>query len=391
MRGGGLGRTAARAAVAVTVTLLALAASLATRGDATAATGCSFDPTGSVTAYPDDAFNARFRAYGDSNTSRDDWTGGDTTNSVPLPDGRDIWIFSDTFLGVVNPDYTRSDPSFIHNSFVVQSAGGAFGDTLHSGRYPHAKSLIQAAGEVEGDPPVGTEWYWVGDGTVEGNMLRVFALKFEKFGPGGFDFRWIGTSVASFSLPKLRLVSLTPVTSSNNVEYGSGLLEDGSYVYIYGTEDLGGDKYMHVARAPVGGLLGPWEYFTGTGWSADPTQSTRLLHGIANEYSVTRIGNAYVLITNDTNVAFSRDIYAYISCNPTGPWVGPTKLYTEPDYPFTNVITYNAHAHPEFTANGELLVSYNVNSLVFQDLMNDVHIYRPRFIRVKLPPILSAP
>ena len=121
------------------------------------------------------------------------------------------------------------------------------------------------------------------------------------------------------------------------------------------------------------------------------SQSLRLLHGVANEYSVTRVGAAYVLITNDTNVAFSRDIYAYVSCSPTGPWVGPTKLFTEPDYPFTNVITYNAHAHPELTANGELLISYNVNSLVFQDLMNDVHVYRPRFIRLQLPPILTAP
>jgi len=380
-----------RAAVGVTVAVLAVATSLAPGDGASAATVCSFDPTGSVTVNPDDGLNALFRAYGDSNASRDDWTGADTTNSVPLPDGRDVWIFSDTFLGEVNPDYTRSDPSFIHNSFVVQSPAGALEATLHDGHYPHAASLIEAPDEVEGDPPIGTHWYWVGDGTVDGGALRVFALEFEKFGPGGFDFRWIGTSVASFSLPKLRLVSLTPVTSSNNVEYGSGLLEDGGYVYIYGTEDLGSDKYMHVARAPAGGLLGPWEYFTGTGWSSDPSQSLRLLHGVANEYSVTRIGDAYVLITNDTNVAFSRDIYAYISCSPTGPWIGPTKLYTEPDYPFTNVITYNAHAHPEFTANGELLVSYNVNSLAFQDLMSDVHIYRPRFIRVKLPPIVTQP
>jgi hypothetical protein len=386
-----LNSVARRTVLAVAVAVLAVVASLAASAGAGAATVCSFDPTGSVTVHPDDAFNTLFRTYGDSNSSLDDWTGGDTTNSVPLPDGRDVWIFSDTFLGAVNPDYTRSDPSFVHNSFVVQSAEGVLGATLHAGRYPHAKSLIQAPGEVEGDPPVGTTWYWVGDGTVEGSMLRVFALQFEKFGPGGFDFRWIGSSVASFSLPKLRLISVTPVTSSNGVEYGSGLLEDGGYLYIYGTEDLGGDKYMHVARAPLGGLLGPWEYFSSTGWSNDPSRSLRLLHGVANEYSVTRVGAAYVLITNDTNVAFSRDIYAYVSCSPTGPWVGPTKLFTEPDYPFTNVITYNAHAHPELTANGELLISYNVNSLVFQDLMNDVHVYRPRFIRVQLPPILTAP
>jgi hypothetical protein len=379
-------------ALAAVLAALAATATVVTSPAATAATACSFDPTGAVSARADDAFNSLFRAYGDSNASLDDWTGGDTTNSVLLPDGRVVWIFSDTFLGAVNANLTRSDPSFIHNSFVLQSGGGLV-ETLHDGKYPHARSLIQTKDgrEVNGDPPVGADWYWVGDGTVEGDELRVFALKFEKFGPGGFDFRWIGTSLATFSLPKLKLKSVTPTVSSTGIEYGSGILEDGGYTYVYGTEDLGADKYLHVARAPSGGLLGSWEFFTGTGWSTDPAASARLLHGVANEYSVTRTGDAYVLITMDTNVVFSRDIVAYVSCTPTGPWAGPTHLYTAPDYPFSNVIAYNAHAHPEFTQNGELLVTYNVNSLVFQDLMDDVHIYRPRFIRVTLPPILTAP
>ena len=70
--------------------------------------------------------------------------------------------------------------------------------------------------------------------------------------------------------------------------------------------------------------------------------------------------------------------------------MGPTKLFTEPDYPFTNVITYNAHAHPELTANGELLISYNVNSLQSGDDYADVRIYRPRFIDVTWPILILA-
>jgi hypothetical protein len=59
--------------------------------------------------------------------------------------------------------------------------------------------------------------------------------------------------------------------------------------------------------------------------------------------------------------------------------------------PLLERIRVQRAAYPEFTENGGLLVTYNVKSLVFQELMNDVHIYRPRFIRVKLPPILTAP
>lgn len=373
----------------------ALVASIAVAGGtgavASASPVCAFDQTTNPSAAPDQQFNDLFERYGDGNQSLDDWTGADTTNSVLLPDGRVSWIFSDTFLGKVNPDYSRSDPTFIHNSIVVQNRDGALVATLHDGHYPNARSLVQTPDEVEGDPTVGSNWYWVGDGTVDRDKLRVFALHFEKFGTDSFDFRWIGTSIATFSLPGLHLESVTPTYTENGVEYGSGILETPRYTYVYGTEDLGADKYMHVARAEHGHLLGQWQFFNGTGWSDDPKDSVRVLHGVANEYSVTRVGDAYVLITMDTNVPFSRDIEAYTACSPTGPWVGPTTVYQAPDYAGTNpnAFVYNAHAHPEFTRNGELLVSYNVNSLSFADDMSDVRLYRPRFIRVRLPEILT--
>src|SRR5436190_22189562 len=122
-------------AFALAIAALAATAALVTSSSATAATACSFDPTGSVSVRPDDGFNTLFRAYGDSNKSLADWTGAETTNSVLLPDGTVVWVFSATFLGAVNADFTRSDPSFIHNSFVVRS-GGKLGHTRLDRRHP---------------------------------------------------------------------------------------------------------------------------------------------------------------------------------------------------------------------------------------------------------------
>ena len=42
-----------------------------------------------------------FARYGDDAGRADDWTGGDGTHSVRLPDGRVLWLFSDTYLGQV--------------------------------------------------------------------------------------------------------------------------------------------------------------------------------------------------------------------------------------------------------------------------------------------------
>src|SRR4051794_6625369 len=64
----------------------------------------------------DTALEQLFGAYGDAGTG-DRWTGGDSAYSQRLADGRTLWIFSDTFLGTVNPDHTRNGfTQLVHNS-----------------------------------------------------------------------------------------------------------------------------------------------------------------------------------------------------------------------------------------------------------------------------------
>ena len=74
--------------------------------------------TWKATAQPHAAPEALFNAYSDTGKG---WTGADSTYSVRLPGGRTAWIFSDTFLGPVNPDGSRPTTTpFINNSFMVQ-------------------------------------------------------------------------------------------------------------------------------------------------------------------------------------------------------------------------------------------------------------------------------
>ncbi|HEX7021918.1 MAG TPA: DUF5005 domain-containing protein [Trueperaceae bacterium] len=350
---------------------------------ARAADGCTLlgDSIEEASAVVDAEFNARFTREGPG------WTGGDGTYSVRLPDGRTLWLFSDTFLGRVNPDGTRPPSSpLIHNSLVVQD-----GDTLTTLRGGSGDQPDSFFADPEWD-----QWYWLYDATVEqsadGAVLRVFLLRFVHRGSGVFGFAWVGTDLATLSLPDLRVVDIQPVPADDGVAWGAALLEGPDYTYIYGTEDLGADKYAHLARAPKGGILGSWEYYAGPGedpWKDDPGASVRLLHGVANEYSVTPVNDGYLMITMDTRQASSPDILAYESCQPEGPWRHAGVIYRAPEVG-GNLFAYNAHAHPEFDGDG-LLISYNVNSREFWDLLNDASIYRPRFIRLPLPIPEGAP
>lgn len=327
---------------------------------------------------PDRALTALFNGYSDSGVG---WTGADSTYSVRLPDGRIVWIFSDTFLGPVDADGSRpQDTPFINNSFVVQR--GSRLTTVHGGTADAPEALV---------PPDADGWYWAGAGMVGAGTLNVTYHQFHRTGTGIWDFAWLRSVVARFRLDTLRLIDITPLPSAvPNLESASWLLSERGHTYVYRVEDLGSDKYLHVARVAGDDLRAPWRFWTGSGWSADETASARVMAGVSNEYSVTRVGSGYLLVTQDTTELLSPHVVAYAADSPTGPFTNRTAVYTTPEtgadgsYHNGNVYTYNPHVHPELSRDGSLLVTYNANSFDNQDLYADVSIYRPRFVRVRL-------
>jgi hypothetical protein len=340
--------------------------------------------------------------YADHGVGYDHWTGADSTYSAPLPGGSDLWIFSDTFLGYVNPDGSRSPTTsdggttpFINNSFVEQA-----------GRVPSALALRTIHGGTAADPaalmppPDPDHWYWAGDAIAADGTLQAVYQEYDRFGSSPFDFGFERNVLARYRLGDLsRPFDVRPLPSSAGIAWGSWIARDGGYTYVYGVEDLGANKYMHVARVAGDDLLRPWRYYTAAGtWSpvesasariAEPAASDGLLR-VANEYSVTKAGRLYVLVTQNILQAFSPEIDILFSCSPAGPFTDRTAVYDEPEHASyasqgdPDVYSYNAHAHPEAGPPGDLVISYNVNSLVNTDLYRDASIYRPRFITLRL-------
>jgi hypothetical protein len=327
-----------------------------------------------VSAVPATSYDDAFGHYADTS---DAWSGADSTYSTQLPGNRELWSFSDTLVGSVNPDGSRpASTPFVNNSFVVTSRG-SFSSVI--GGTPGAPASLAAPS----DP---TAWLWSADPTVSGRYLEVPYLQFHRTGTGAFDFAWQKNVLARFDAHTLKLIDLTDLPSASGVEWGSYVLQQGGYSYVYGVEDLGSVKYLHIARVRGTDLLGDWQYFTGNGWSSAETDSARVMDGVSNEFSVSPLGTGYVLITQDTSELLSAHVVAYFSCSPAGPFTGKTAVYTTPEtgafgsYGNGNVYTYNPHAHPELSHGNQLLISYNVNSFDVDDIFADASIYRPRFI-----------
>lgn len=308
-------------------------------------------------------FNAYFIRYGDG------WTGGDVGFTIPLPDGRIVWVFGDTFLGTVSPDRSRDPQPLVTNTFMIQD-GSNF--TTLSG--PNNTPLL-----VPQNPE---EKYWPQDGFVSNNKLYVFLYTWKPSSQGGsFGYDFLRTDLAIFSLPDVTLQEIKTF-SGNSVIWGAAIMVDGDYIYNYGSVDLPDLNQVNLSRAPINNPEGPWEYFSGFGWISESHANKTLLEGNSNQFSVFKHGDSYYLFTQE-DIAFSNKVYRYKAQSPEGPFTDKTLVYETPNHG-QDTWTYNTKAHPEFMGgDGELLISYNLNCLAFEKLFVNADLYRLYFVRAK--------
>ncbi|WP_367319816.1 DUF4185 domain-containing protein [Streptomyces sp. HUAS ZL42] len=349
----------------------------------------------------DRALTAEFARYGDDSRRTDDWTGGDGTHSVRLPDGRLLWLFSDTYLGPVhgppNPAgesaaWRDTSAPLVRNSAVLMREG-RLESTLPAPLFPD---------------PAQNQWRWPVAARVEprspGSAEQVVRVVLWVRTAG--QSPWIygvptATEVATLSLPELRVESVVKVLDqqlvpdpSRRLLFGTTLLEEGGWTYVFGGDDGQAvsrpASSAYVARVPEGRLAEPgaWRYWDGSGWGVRP----RAVRGakVGSAFSVVRVGGTYVLFTMAAGAEGLTSITSYWACSPAGPWHGPAKAFGPP-LPDGRVAAYNPQVHPELSGGGRLVVSYDVNWLettgASASINGDVSRYRPRFVSLRLTPL----
>jgi hypothetical protein len=267
-----------------------------------------------VTAEPDTVLDHLFQAYGDSGTGAT-WTGGDGTESVSLPDGRELWFFSDSYLGSIsNGQRTLSASHLTHNMLVIERAG-----VLRSTRHKGSKNAPQAF--LNPVPEYPTQYgFWPGSMVVNGATLQVIGLDVTFSEDGAYTVT--GNSLATFALPKLNLLGLQTLPISQT-DWSGGTLRDGGYTYLYGSAL----SNTYAARVPGTDLTVPWSYYDGGGWTSDPGAAVPIENlGTKSHFSVSKVGSLYVFITKSSWT--THEITSAFGCSPVGPFGPPQPIYT---------------------------------------------------------------
>ncbi len=290
------------------------------------------------------------------NTTGPGWAAADGTISIPLADGKTLWLFGDTIVNLPNADGTlRRNADFVRNSAILHD--GATATTLLTGTAQDAGDFLEPA-----DPK---EWYWPGHGIVEGDELVVFMGRVRKTPTGvpGWNFEGVGSDMLRLNLSDLSVKSRTSMPGGTGTEWGSAVIDDGTHTYVFGAYTRPNEPYYRgalLARTASGHLKeAAFEYWNGSGWSADPAAAKPVTDEVSPAYSVVRTPQGrYAMVSQEW--FFGTKLNVRTADAPAGPWSEWRTIDDGPPKP-PGGISYNAQVHPTFTADGKLLASWNMN------------------------------
>jgi hypothetical protein len=324
------------------------------------------------------------------------WTGADGAYSVALSEDKTLWLFGDTWVGKIR-NGRHVEATLINNSIAIQQGKDPATAKVHF----YFRQTVDGRPEPFIRSPDGKRWFWMYDGVLGSDGLYLFLIELEKDEPSGF--RTVGAWLAQVANAKdyplkwhirLKRLPWARFAPSGDRFFGSAILEDGGFYYIYGIDEEIRDgwhhKYMILARVPNDHLwdLDRWRFYADGVWKSDGGASTRLCDEMANEYSVSFLEGLGQYIAVYTDEGISARIVARKAPTPCGPWSDPVLLFTCPEAEWDpRIFCYAAKGHPSLSsAKDGLIVTYVANSTDFKQVVADARLYRPRFLKVRFSP-----
>jgi hypothetical protein len=290
--------------------------------------------------------------------------------------GYSVWLYGDTFLAKPNAEgFTLISDSWSYTSDLTAQGGiSGFRETLDSAGAPTmilpetaVEQAFNAAHNGDNcEQPCGARWaLWPASIVVDpatGHALVFYSLVSAL--PGPYNFQSVGSSVAAWQSlsvqPQRPTINPVVVAShpdllfgQNEPAFGSASLIAGGTLYVYGCgiPSSANDEGCRLGKVAVANVLNrnAWSYYAGNGnWSAQVGEAVPAFTG-DNILSVAwnNYLQQYLAVFSEP---LSNNVMMRTAPAPEGPWSVATLAFTAMQ-PASGWV-YDAHAHPEYDANG---------------------------------------
>lgn len=325
------------------------------------------------------------------------WQGADVGYSIPLPDGRDLWIFGDTLYGkhrVVHGDI----PDMVHSSLGISTCKAGKWNVSYYIRRDAKGQLVSFFHEQHPNT-----YYWAMGGFHAGSdvWITLLCVRPAPAETAALGFATCGTDLARLSDPgpdplKWK-VKYFPLVPDGAKAYPSATsLVTGSYAEIFALYEAG-TRPLLASRIPLSGLRNPkanLEYLARNGkWQKgfQPPNALEVMKHGSPELSIRYHPELHKWIAIMFQPeGFSRNILLRTAPTPTGPWTNGQVIYKVPEMDpkssgyDKDTFCYAGKEHPEFE-HGDLVFTYACNTFSVPKLATNLSIYFPRTVRMPMP------
>lgn len=320
------------------------------------------------------------------------WRGGDCASSVDLGDGRILWLFADSYVGV-RPPYVRDSccVTMIRNCIGIQKGY----DPLAADFSVYWRGTTENPGAYF--PSDDTSWYWPGNAVKIDSVLVMFLMH---ICPSDTGLRF---SECEHSPHAAYLVSgikdkplewtLSPLVLPDNpygIMLAAATIIKPPYLYMFNVAvKEPGYGSMYLARwhtdSLIAGSTGSFEWWTGNsiGWISDlefTSKPATIFDEGATEFSVIYDEETDQYLAIQTVGFGPANIMMRTAPVLTGPWSELLLVYDPPEKPDPEIMIYAAKAHPEITG-ADIILTYNTNGPI-ERIVTDTTLYYPILIRL---------
>jgi hypothetical protein len=220
-------------------------------------------------------------------------------------------------------------------------------------------------------------------------------------GSPGFEFDWCGNHLLEIANPHdeptaWRFKAWALPTGPHEPQLSAACLAEAGYLYLYGLFPAAALQGLHrplaLARTSLAALPGlqdlKLEYLcqgeNSPSWSPTPSTLLKLFGDAAPEMTVNRLPGWPGFVATYTSLGLGGEIMVRFAPRPEGPWSDALRVYHCPEAD-RGLLVYGAKSHPELaTGDGELIITYCVNTGSLAEHVARPEIYVPRTISVHL-------
>ncbi|WP_158534902.1 RICIN domain-containing protein [Mucilaginibacter hurinus] len=292
----------------------------------------------------------------------------DQGSSIPLPDGRVLWVTEDAYDGSrLTPNGNLKCGFFQYNNSILIQPSKTDWNPDNTPNMTIANSRHNRPRQIVDNQP-GTDVSWPGVGIEVNGFVYMHNAEIKFGGATKQSIIKLKVNPPGQNQWEVERTLIKGVSDQTDISWITGMNKPGDgYVYVFGCKGVFFNaNNIYVARFAESDPA-TWTFWNGTAWAATPNSSQAARVGTSqSNVAIGYSKGKYIMMQLDLGYFCDpnpHSIYLSTSSSPTGPFTAPVKVFSIEDrYRGHLNRYYTPMVHPEFdNGKNELLLTYSVN------------------------------